>query len=312
MLRRLGFFVLALLATARLTPAASSGTTSVWKVSAPDGRGTLYLAGSSHALRATDYPLPAAFNRAFDLSDALAMEVSPADGARMGAMMEKRMMYPPGQTLREHVDPRTWEYLRRIAVRNPAQEAKLLRMRPWAVAMRLEAPGQTEFSGGLGLESYFRSRAVARRKPTAGLASLEDHVRVFSGLSDRDAEAVLLVTLINHLSSPETAARGTDAWRRGDVEETWRVTNSRFRDFPAMGDRLLGARNRAWIPHIERWLRSGRTWMVLAGAAHMGGPDGGARAAPGARVAGGADVGREGPRGWKIEDGRGPFSGFGA
>ena len=41
-----------------------------------------------------------------------------------------------------------------------------------------------------------------------------------------------------------------------------------------MSERLLGARNRAWIPRIEGWLRSGRTWMVLAGAAHMGGPDG--------------------------------------
>ncbi len=274
MLRRLGLFFLAILAVAPAAPAAPAGTTSVWKVSAPDGRGTLYLAGSSHALRSTDYPLPAAFNRAFDLSDALAMEVSPADASRMGAMLEKRMTYPPGQTLREHVDPRTWEYLRRIAVRTPAQEARLLRLRPWAVAMRLEAPGRSEFSGGLGLESYFQSRAVARRKPTAGLASLEDHVRVFSGLGDRDAEAVLLVSLIDHPRSPETAARGTAAWRRGDAEETWRVTNARFRDFPAMGERLLAARNRAWIPRIEGWLRSGRTWMVLAGAAHMGGPEG--------------------------------------
>ena len=35
----------------------------VWKVTSSKG-GTLYLGGSIHALRRSDYPLPAAFNRA--------------------------------------------------------------------------------------------------------------------------------------------------------------------------------------------------------------------------------------------------------
>ncbi len=41
-----------------------------------------------------------------------------------------------------------------------------------------------------------------------------------------------------------------------------------------MGHRLLGARNQSWIPKIEGYLRSGKVYFVVAGAAHMGGPDG--------------------------------------
>ena len=47
-----------------------------------------------------------------------------------------------------------------------------------------------------------------------------------------------------------------------------------FSDFPAMGERMLGTRNQKWIPKIESYLRSGQTYFVVAGAAHMGGADG--------------------------------------
>ena len=57
-----------------LCRATSVQSASVWKVIAPDGS-TLYLGGSIHALRSTDYPLPAAYNRAFDASARIAFEV---------------------------------------------------------------------------------------------------------------------------------------------------------------------------------------------------------------------------------------------
>jgi len=43
---------------------------SVWKVTGSNG-GTIYLGGSVHGLLSTDYPLPPAYNHAFDLSSAL-------------------------------------------------------------------------------------------------------------------------------------------------------------------------------------------------------------------------------------------------
>src|SRR4030088_2701140 len=52
----------------------SRAASCIWKVSGPEG-GTLYLGGSIHALRSTDYPLPRAFNRAFDASSRLIFEI---------------------------------------------------------------------------------------------------------------------------------------------------------------------------------------------------------------------------------------------
>jgi hypothetical protein len=47
-----------------------------------------------------------------------------------------------------------------------------------------------------------------------------------------------------------------------------------FRDFPSLGERLLDARNRNWVPKLEEYLRSGQTYFVVVGAAHLGGSDG--------------------------------------
>src|SRR5438045_6660292 len=55
---------------------ASDAASCVWKVSSPSGA-TLYLGGSAHALRSSDYPLPAPYNRAFDASSRLIFESDP-------------------------------------------------------------------------------------------------------------------------------------------------------------------------------------------------------------------------------------------
>ena len=47
-----------------------------------------------------------------------------------------------------------------------------------------------------------------------------------------------------------------------------------YRDAPSLHRRIVTDRNRAWLPKIEEFLRSGKTWMVVAGSAHMGGEDG--------------------------------------
>src|SRR5713226_4528553 len=85
----------------------------VWKVTGPNG-GTLYLGGSIHFLRSSDYPLPAAYNRAFDSSSRLVFEADPKvlGGAFKGFI--KAGQYPKGDNLKNHVDPRTYDYLRRV------------------------------------------------------------------------------------------------------------------------------------------------------------------------------------------------------
>src|ERR1051326_399372 len=94
-------------------PRATSASTFVWKVTGSDND-VLYLGGSWHALRQSDYPLPAAFSRALDASAKLVLEVDPQQMRAADKSLSQAAKYPAGDSLKKHVDPRTYNYLRRL------------------------------------------------------------------------------------------------------------------------------------------------------------------------------------------------------
>ena len=249
---------------------AGADAASVWKVTNPNG-GTLYLGGSIHALRSTDYPLPSAYNRAFDASTRLAFEADPEELRGLGKSFLKSGQYPKGDSLKNHVDPRTYDYLRRFFGLLKIPEEKFAKLRPWFLAALLQAPQLHGLSPDLGVEGFLARRARANSKPISGLESSREGIEIFSGLTDRQSEALLLLTFI---PVEQGAPRMGQAWRQGDADSLTRLVMDSFHDFPSLGERIVGARNRNWIPKIEGYLRSGRTYFVVVGAGHMGGRDG--------------------------------------
>jgi uncharacterized protein YbaP (TraB family) len=106
------------------------------------------------------------------------------------------------------------------------------------------------------------------------LESAKEHNSFFVDLNDREAEAFLLILFIN---AGQSEAGGGDimrAWRRGDADALVRIVRDEFRDVPSLGRRLIDQRNQNWVPKIEEYIRSGRTYFVVVGAGHMGGPNG--------------------------------------
>jgi uncharacterized protein YbaP (TraB family) len=266
-------FVLSALALAAPIPRIAAGGVCVWKISGVNGA-TLYLGGSRHAMKSTDSAIPSAYGRALDASSHLVLESSPRDDQEETALFQKTGQYSMGDNLRNHVDPRTYDYLRRIFKIMGVPEERFSKIRPWALVLMLQSPSLHGLSSEFGVEAFLTKRAQTTSKPISGLESARQHMEVFSGLTDRQGEAMLLITFIPQEHGKTNQQLTIDAWRRGDADTMTRLTLESLRDFPAMGDRLLGARNRAWIPKIEGYLRSGQTYFVVAGAAHMGGPDG--------------------------------------
>lgn len=252
---------------------ADAANSCVWKVTAPTG-GACYLGGSVHALRSSDYPLPPAYNRAFDASDRLAFEIEENPGASSIRKIKSAGKYPPGDSLKNHVDPRTYAYLRRLFTLLRVPEKEYASLRPWMLVVTLQSPNSHGLSSALGVEGFLGGRARATKKPVVGLETLPEHYDVFSGLTDRQAEALLLMTFIPDAPGAASQSELLAAWRRGDADALSRITLSSFADFPAFGDRIIGARNRRWVPKIEGYMQSGETYFVVAGAAHFGGPGG--------------------------------------
>jgi uncharacterized protein len=248
----------------------------VWKVTSSDGH-TAYLGGSVHALSSSDYPLPAAYDRALEASSRLVLET---DAKQMKAAVKSLLaagQYPKGDSLKNHVDPRTYQYVRHFFELTHVPEEKFSRYRPWFIDLMLESPSSEHSQ--LGVERYLTTRAEAKHKPVSGLESAQEHATPFIGLNDRQSEALLLVFFINvgrangHAKASSNKPLMT-AWRHGDADALAADMREAYQDFPAFNDRLLGDRNRRWIPKIENYLKGGDTVFVVAGAGHFGGSDG--------------------------------------
>jgi uncharacterized protein len=260
---RLGFIIVTV-ATCSIAKGAS-----VWKVTGPNG-GTIYLGGSIHGLASTDYPLPSAYNHAFDASSALVIEDDPNVSRRAAEKFYKTGFYPKGDSLKNHVDPRTYDYVRRVFAQAGVPEAEVAKCKPWMLIMMLWSQG----TNGLGVEAFLMKRARMNQKPILGLESFREHAEVLSGMSDKQAELVLLETFIPQAPGTDLHAKMLNAWRRGDADAIARLSHDMERDLPSFAERLVAERNRHWIPKIEGYIRDRRTYFVVAGAAHMGGPNG--------------------------------------
>jgi uncharacterized protein len=249
--------------------ATSSPASSVWRITGSHGE-TVYLGGSVHGLRSSDYPLPAAYNRAFEASSHLVLEDSPDVSRNAEEKLYKSGFYPKGDSLKNHVDPRTYDYLVRLFRLWHVPESELQKCRPWTLIMMLWS-GSTN---SLGVEGFLIKRARVNGKPIGGLETYREHAEIISGLSDRQAELALLQTFIPEAPGAPSNERILQAWRRGDVDALARFEADAFRDIPSVRERLIEARNRNWVPKIEKYLQSGQTYFVVAGAAHMGGSQG--------------------------------------
>ena len=243
----------------------------VWKVSGPNGH-ILYLGGSMHGLQSTDYPLPAAYNRAFDLSSRIIFE-DDSKGLTPGQLKKllKSSEYPKNDSLKNHLDPRVYDYLRRLfAATSNTPEAQWSRLKPWALLMGLMATG----TNSLGVEVYLTQRARANRKPIEGLESSREHLEIITGMTDHQAELALLASFAQATPGTDKSKSVLDQWRAGNAEALARDLRESYHDLPSFYQRLIVDRNRNWIPKIERYLNGRETCFVVVGAGHIGGPDG--------------------------------------
>ena len=231
----------------------------------------MYLGGSVHALRKSDYPLPAAYNRALEASSRIVFEDDPKAGSREAKELLRAGTYPKGDALKNHVDPRTYAYIKRFFALVNVPETEFSKYRPWLLNVLLSSPSYEHSE--LGIERYLERRAAAKSKRVSGLESPKEHNAFFVDLNDRESEALLLILFINAAREGPGASM-ISAWRRGDVETLNRMVREEFQDFPSLAKRLIDNRNQNWLSKIDGYLRSGQTHFVVVGAGHMGGPNG--------------------------------------
>lgn len=254
----------------------------VWRVT--NAKAPFYLVGSIHALSKKDYPLPEPYNIALKDSARFIFEFDPTQHAEFQKKFEAAAKYPPGQDIRSKISPELLAWLRKnmFTVIPDARDEKggrlvsfdsQLRYKPWWIAQHLAAPASySKASASHGLDNYFVDHALKLGKEIGGLESVNEHVAVMGGLSDRDGEFMLQDALSQPGNEDKESGKMYKAWRKGDTEALWAGDAPLRSKAPRIAARFVDDRNVKWVSRIEAELKTGKPTAVVAGALHFSGP----------------------------------------
>jgi uncharacterized protein len=255
----------------------------VWRVT--NAKAPFYLVGSIHALSENDYPLPAPYEIALKNSKRLLFEFDPNRHAEFESKFEAAAKYPRGQDIRSKIHPELLSWLRHnvVTVKPDKRRGKRERVasfdsefgyKPWWIAQHLVGPATySKSTASRGLDNYFVACAKKSGKEIAGLESVDEHVAVMGGLSDRDSEFILRDALEEPRSAEREFVRMHKAWRRGDTDALWAGDSRLRRRAPRIAARFVDDRNIKWISRIEAELKTGKPTAIVAGALHFAGPN---------------------------------------
>ncbi len=256
---------------------------SLWR--AQSATAEVYLLGSLHALRETDYPLPIAIEQALIRSSEIIFEVNLNEVARddMAVVMQKYGYYTDGETLESELSADTLSALMRYLADRDIPLARINNLRPWyvSVTVGLGEMLQLGFRPELGLDRYLMKRASETGKKIGELETFEEQVRLISGDAPALADFALRATLEDLPRMPRQIIGLFSAWSIGDAEGLYRLSIATMASRPALApqmERVIFSRNRAMTAAIEGLLVRKGTFMVVIGAMHMGGPQGVLRA----------------------------------
>jgi len=265
-----------LLALGLLGCLSAEGASPVWAIRG--AHNTVYLAGSIHLLRAADAALPPGFARAYSGASRLVMEVDLArlDATEMAHSMAERARLPEGTTLEQRIGAARYRRVSATAASLGLPEGTLDRATPWLVGLQLTELEYVHlgFDPSQGVEQQLVQRALADRKPTAGLETFGDELGVFAALSGTEQLRFLDMVIADLAATESDTQAVLAAWRRGDARQLGKLLAHEYRTFPTLYRALVTERNQRWLPQIEALLRQQEDCLVVVGALHLVGQGG--------------------------------------
>lgn len=248
----------------------------VWQIQ--NGKNTTYLAGTVHILRKSDYPLPAAFERAYQQSKILTFEVDIAQsqGPEFNRAMLQSSLLPQGQTLQGLLTAETYQQLLDYLKHNNLSIEQFKGLKPSMLAITLTMLELQKLGAGdQGVDEHYFSKATIDAKTIEALESIQQQIDFISTMGQGMEDEMIRQTLDEIATLQNEFGEMVQSWRQGNREKLEDLFVKPMRDdFEPMYQQLLVQRNQNWMPRIRQYLQTPETEMILVGSAHLLGPDG--------------------------------------
>ena len=248
----------------------------VWKVEKDTS--LMFIGGTMHVLTARDYPLPSAFETAYQQSGRLVFETDMAkmESPQFQQYMLAELSYSDGRNLQQVLRADTYRSVAEFFTQRGVPMASVENFKPGMVATMM-AMVELQRLGlvGIGVDSYFNQRADREQKTKGKLETVEEQISFIAGMGTGREDEMLAYNLADLKSLPSLWQSMNQAWRSGDLRALEEIAATPLRDdFPAIYQTLLVDRNNAWMPQIEALSKTAEVEFVLVGALHLVGSDG--------------------------------------
>jgi hypothetical protein len=249
---------------------------SVWVVRFSNA--TVYLAGSFHMLRASDYPLPAEFFRAYNDSRKIIFEVPPGE-TESPEYMERFLSlatYNDGTTLKEHITTAAYAKAESFCKERNYPLEQYQFFKPTFLVMTLTVSEMNKIGADpqKGIDNFFKDKVVQDGKATGSLETVDQQISLLTSMdaglgSDQILESIEELKQIEVMLGELLAV-----WRKGDEAKMEELYIKDLKLYPKLYQTLIVDRNNKWVRNIEVYLNGSGNTMVVVGAAHLVGADG--------------------------------------
>lgn len=268
---------LALVALCTMTAAAwvAADNLPLWKIEGT--KSPVWLLGSVHFLKASDYPLPAAMDEAYEQSQVVVFEtdMKALESPTIQLQLLTKGRLPAGTTLQEQLSPETYEQLVQHAAKAGLPAALLDSLKPTLAATMIVAAELVKlgFTPTAGVDHHFLERCLEDGKKRVALETPEFQIDLLTSFSKDEGEALVKTTLEEFETMKDFFTDLVEAWRCGDTEELDKFLNEAKQESPAVMKRFLTDRNARWAPKIKALAEGEKPTLVVVGAGHLVGKE---------------------------------------
>jgi uncharacterized protein YbaP (TraB family) len=257
------------------TASGVGAESSVWVASS--AKTTVYLTGSFHALRASDYPLPAEFYRAYKNSRKIIFEVPPGETESpeyIGKFLSLAI-YNDGTTLKEHITTAAYAKAESFCKeRNyPLEQYQFFKPAFFVMTLTVSEMNKIGADPQKGIDNFFKEKAMQDGKATGSLETVDQQISLLTSM-DASLGSDQILESIEELKQIEVMLGELLAvWRKGDEAKMEELYIKDLKLYPKLYQTLIVDRNNKWVRNIEGYLNGSGNTMVVVGAAHLVGAD---------------------------------------
>ncbi|MDR0421061.1 MAG: TraB/GumN family protein [Prevotellaceae bacterium] len=264
--------IIAMVTLGLISASCGISQTSVWKIS--KGNKEIYLGGSVHVLRPSDYPLPKEFDVAFAKASTLVLEADVKAPGLVSKTISESML-PDGQTLRSVLNEQQYQTIVDAANDANVPFVMIERMKPGMAIMTISTTKiqQLNMSAG-GVDIYYYDKATNRNKNVEFLESIDFQIDLIYNLPfDLDEFMTYSFKDIQKVDYEEEFIKLIDDWRNGKALASKEMEEME-KKFPSVYKAMFTDRNRKWMPKIKKYLEDDDIEFIIVGSAHLWGNDG--------------------------------------